>query len=223
MLPPIDPLSLALFIGLLALVPLLICVTTAFLKIVIVMNLLRNALGVQQVPPNLALYALALVLTAYIMAPVGAAMYEHMRAVPSDSLISGIDGFLETIRKGSEPLREFLFTHSSQGQRNFFMKAATRLWPETMAAGLNERDFIIIMPSFVVTELTRAFEIGFLLFMPFLIIDLIVSNILLALGMMMVSPVTISLPLKLLLFVSVDGWSRLLHGLVLSYATRGGG
>ncbi len=187
------------------------------------MNLLRNALGVQQVPPNLALYALSLILTAYIMAPIGVSMYEHMRSVPGESLISGIDTFLDSALQGSEPLREFLYKHSARNQRLFFMKAATRLWPEGMASVLTERDFMVVMPAFVVSELTRAFEIGFLLFMPFLIIDLIVSNILLALGMMMVSPVTISLPLKLLLFVSVDGWSKLLHGLVLSYATKGGG
>ena len=98
------------------------------------------------------------------------------------------------------------------------MRTAQRMWGPKLSEGITQRDFIVLMPAFVVSELTAAFQIGFLLYLPFVVIDLIVSNILLAMGMMMVSPVTISLPLKLFLFVMVDGWSRLIQGLVLTYA-----
>src|SRR5262249_19676176 len=111
----------------------------------------------------------------------------------------------------------FLVQHSKPQQRAFFMGTARKLWDPSMVAGLKDTDFVVLIPSFLVSELTSAFEMGFLLYLPFIVIDLIVSNILLSMGMMMVSPVTISLPLKLFLFVMVDGWSRLIHALVLSY------
>jgi type III secretion protein R len=103
-------------------------------------------------------------------------------------------------------------------QRDFFVRTARRMWGPEMSADVKPNDFLVLMPAFLVSELTAAFQIGFLLYLPFVVIDLIVSNILLAMGMMMVSPVTISLPLKLFLFVAVDGWTRLIHGLVLTYA-----
>jgi type III secretion protein R len=116
-----------------------------------------------------------------------------------------------------QPLQEHLkrFTHTKE--RQFFMSATTRIWPENARATVQDDDILILLPAFVSSELTRAFEIGFLLYLPFLIIDVVVSNILMAMGMIMVSPVLISVPLKLFLFVTVDGWSRLLHGLILSY------
>jgi type III secretion protein R len=179
-----------------AMAPLLVVMTTSFVKITVVLSLVRNAMGVQQIPPNMALYGLAAILTFYIMAPVGQHMYETVSA---------------------EPLRGFLLKHSRPQQRAFFMDTAQKLWEPQMVAGLQQTDFIVLVPAFLVSELTSAFEMGFLLYLPFIVIDLIVSNILLAMGMMMVSPVTISLPLKLFLFVMIDGWSRLIHGLVLTY------
>jgi type III secretion protein R len=211
-----DPISLALLLSLLGLVPLLLIVTTAFLKVSTVMMLVRNALGVQQVPPNIALYGLSLVLSLYIMAPVIEQAGVALRAEPGG--LNSVESVVNGLGKGAEPLRTFLLKHSKAEQRVFFLDASKRLWPEQQGRQPRHEDFLILMPAFVVGELTAAFEIGFLLYLPFVVIDLIVSNILLALGMMMVSPSTISLPLKLFLFVMVDGWTRLLHGLVLSYA-----
>jgi type III secretion protein R len=110
-----------------------------------------------------------------------------------------------------------LIVNSKPEQRRFFLSTAKKLWPPELADEATDRDLLIVTPAFVVSELTAAFEIGFLLFLPFVVIDLVISNILMAMGMMMVSPVTISLPLKLFLFVMVDGWSRLIHGLVSTY------
>lgn len=211
-----DPITLAILLALMALMPTLVVVCTCFLKIVVVMSLLRNALGVQQMPPNLALYGMALILSVYVMAPVGVNMFDRLTAQP-DTLKS-VPALIGGVREGAEPLREFMTKNSRPEQRDFFVRTAQRMWGPQLSAGLTERDFIVLMPAFVVSELTAAFQIGFLLYLPFVVIDLIVSNVLLALGMMMVSPSTISLPLKLFLFVMVDGWTRLLHGLVLSYA-----
>jgi type III secretion protein R len=211
-----DPVVLALTLALLALAPLTIVVTTSFLKIAVVMSLLRNALGVQQIPPNLAIYALSLILSIYIMAPIGERMLDAVRAEPA--AFRDLDAMVGAVKKGAEPLRGFLVKHSKPQQREFFVRTAQRMWTPEMAANVKADDYLVLVPAFVVTELTAAFEIGFLLYLPFVVIDLVVSNILLAMGMMMVSPVTISLPLKLFLFVLVDGWSRLIHGLVLTYA-----
>jgi type III secretion protein R len=211
-----DPITLALGLALLALVPTLVVCTTSFMKIAVVMSLLRNAMGVQQVPPNIALYGLALILTAYIMAPVGNRIYAT--AVEQPGAMRNVESLVESVRRGAEPLRGFMVRNSKPEQREFFVKSAQQLWGPELAAETKPTDFLVIMPAFLVSEMTAAFQIGFLLFLPFIVIDLVISNILLAMGMMMVSPVTISLPLKLFLFVAVDGWSRLIHGLVLTYA-----
>jgi type III secretion protein R len=212
----IDPVALAVALGMLSLLPVLVVTMTSFLKISVVLSLVRNAIGVQQSPPNIALYALALLLTVYVMAPIGSAMADAM-AEESDGATTVKSLFMQ-VRKGAEPMRTFLVRNSKSEQRGFFVDEARALWPAKFAADVKHDDFLIAAPAFVVSELTSAFEIGFLLCMPFIVIDLVVSNILMAMGMMMVSPVTISLPLKLFLFVMVDGWSRLIHGLVLTYS-----
>lgn len=211
-----NPINLAIALALLALVPTLVIVSTAFLKISIVMMLLRNALGVQQIPPNIAVYGLSLILTAYVMAPIGERVVSAISSEPAAT--KSISGLVKTLRTSSEPMREFLLKNCKPAQREFFLQTAKRMWGEDLAAGITQRDFMILVPAFMVSELTSAFQIGFLLFLPFVVIDLIISNILLAMGMMMVSPVTISLPLKLFLFVLVDGWTRLIQGLILTYA-----
>ena len=188
-----DPITLALVLALMALLPTVVVVTTSFLKIAVVMSLLRNALGVQQVPPNLALYGMALILSAYIMAPVGSHMADRLTAQPET--MRSVPALVSGVREGAEPLREFMLRNSKVEQRDFFVRTAKRLWGPDLSAGMTERDFMVLMPAFMVSELTAAFQIGFLLYLPFVVIDLIVSNILLAMGMMMVSPVTISLPL----------------------------
>ncbi|MCY0387286.1 EscR/YscR/HrcR family type III secretion system export apparatus protein [Robbsia sp. Bb-Pol-6] len=245
-----DPVTLALVLAMLALLPTVAVVTTSFLKISIVMSLVRNALGVQQAPPNIALYGMALILTAYIMAPVGLRAYDGMMAVSAASPagvsgaspagVSGaspagvsrypdvagaanaasplrIDALFQGLKAGIEPLKDFMLRNSRPEQRVFFANTARRIWGAQLAAGIDERTLLVLVPAFVLSEMNAAFQIGFLLYLPFVLIDLIVSNVLLAMGMMMVSPVTISLPLKLFLFVMVDGWTRLIQGLVLSY------
>ena len=211
-----DPISLALAFALLSLLPTLAVVSTTFLKLMVVMSLLRNALGVQQIPPNLALYGLSLILSVYIMAPVGQAVHQEFLNQPQAT--KSVDKMVQAVAKGAEPLRGFMLKHSSRENRDFFAKTVTDLWGPEMASQVKTTDFIILLPSFMVTELTEAFKIGFLLFLPFVVIDLIVSNILLAMGMMMVSPTMISMPLKLFLFVMIDGWTRLIRGLILTYA-----
>ncbi|OZI39901.1 EscR/YscR/HrcR family type III secretion system export apparatus protein [Bordetella genomosp. 5] len=248
-----DPISLAVVLALLALVPLAAVMTTSFLKIAVVLTLVRNALGVQQVPPNIALYGLALILSAYVMGPVVMQMSTELRAVGAGQAQSApaapvpetaaperggrlhldnatpaaataadgddrLTGILDAVARGAEPLRGFMLKNSRAEQRDFFVRTARTLWGEEQARNLKEDDLLVLIPAFLLSELTAAFQIGFLLYLPFVIIDLIVSNILLAMGMMMVSPVTISMPLKLFLFVMVDGWTRLIQGLVLSYA-----
>jgi type III secretion protein R len=210
-----DPITLALALALLALVPTIVVISTTFLKIAVVMSLVRNALGIQQIPPNLALYGLALILTLYIMAPVGQRIFDEVGADPAAT--RSVEGLYGAVKKGAEPLREFMVRHTAAEHTDFFVQTARKLWGPDLAADVSSRDFVVLVPAFMVSELTAAFEIGFLLFLPFVVIDLIVSNILLAMGMMMVSPVMISLPLKLFLFVMVDGWSRLIRGLVLTY------
>ena len=322
----------------LALAPFVAVMVTSFTKMVVVLSLLRNALGLQQVPPNVVINGLAIVLSIYVMYPVildthaaisarmdgrppPASVQAHIdrRAAsqaarqrqqaeaalladtqstagePGDpapaspaaadalqaearartappaaepergELFAGITGgigplaaqaepatepeagatdtgprvigpgpatgplpapeggmdaayLLALADAGKEPLRTFLITHSSGAERQFFLRSAQRLMPPERHGSLSLDDFIVVIPAFTVSELTAAFQIGFLIFLPFLIIDLVVANILLALGMMMMSPTIVSLPFKLLLFVLVDGWAKLVHGLVLTYA-----
>jgi type III secretion protein R len=208
------PLTLALF--LVAFIPFFVITMTGFLKISLVLFLVRNALGIQQTPPNLVLYAIALVLTFYISAPLLAQMYSQVNA--SGINLQTFDGIQEAGTRARVPLKEHLMRFTHENERKFFLAATARVWPESARGEVRDDDVLILMPAFVASELTRAFEIGFLLYLPFLVIDVVVSNILMAMGMIMVSPVLISVPLKLFMFVTVDGWSRLLHGLILSYA-----
>ena len=210
-----SPSSALVAVIVLALAPFVGVMVTSFTKIVVVLSLLRNALGLQQVPPNVVLNGMALVLTVYVMYPVGLAMADRMQGM--DNIGANTKNMLAAADAAKEPLRDFLIKHSHPRERAFFLKTAQRgLTPEQVAK-LGERDFIVVVPAFTVSELGTAFQIGFLIFLPFLVIDLVVSNILMAMGMMMLSPTTVSLPFKLLLFVLVDGWVKLSHGLVLSY------
>lgn len=213
-------LILTLVIGL-ALAPYVAVMITAFTKLVVVFSLLRNALGLQQTPPNLVLNGLAIILSIYVMYPVGLEMAEAAQPVlaqqsTQEKSLSATQLF-DAAQRAKEPLRTFLVKHTSADEREFFLATARRMLPEPKRAQLTGEDLIVVVPAFTVSELARAFQIGFILFLPFLVIDLIVANVLQALGMMMMSPTTISLPFKLLLFVLLDGWSKLIHGLVLTY------
>lgn len=218
----------------LAIAPFFAVMVTSFTKIVVVLSLLRNALGLQQVPPNIVLNGLSLVLTLYVMYPVIQQMQSaiaqnpqqqemQMQAAPAapggggGGMLSSTNTMLNAVDAGKEPLRNFLLKHSSPTERGFFLRTAQRVGEPNRVQEMTDRDFIVVIPAFVVRELSVAFQVGFLIFLPFLVIDLVISNILLAMGMMMLSPTTISLPFKLLLFVLVDGWVKLSHGLVLSY------
>ncbi|PLR60695.1 MULTISPECIES: type III secretion system export apparatus subunit SctR [Pseudomonas] len=211
----VDPLILALFIGALSLMPMLLIICTSFLKIVIVLMITRNAIGVQQVPPSMAINGIALAATLFIMAPVGYEIAESVKVAPLDT--SSVKMFLQTGREAIQPLCAFMLRNVDPDVLTHLLENTARLWPAKMAQEVQREDLILLIPAFVLSQLQAGFEIGFLIYIPFIVIDLIVSNLLLALGMQMVSPMTISLPLKLLLFVMVSGWSRLLDSLFLSY------
>jgi type III secretion protein R len=212
-----SPGSALVTVILIALAPFVAVMVTSFTKIVVTLSLLRNALGLQQTPPNIVLNGLAVILTMYVMYPVG---LEIARDVgPQVTSAQGdADELLRAADLAKEPLRDFLVEHSGVEQRAFFLSTAERLLDDDLAdRPLTERDFVVVVPAFTIGEITEAFQVGFLIFLPFLVIDLVVANILLAMGMMMLSPTVVSLPFKLLLFVLLDGWARLAHGLVLSY------
>ena len=216
---------------LIALAPFFAVMVTSFTKIVVVLSIVRTALGLQQTPPNVVLNGLALILTVYVMYPTLQDMSaaagltgEPVATMPGDvppdiAQIQNTQEIISTADRVKEPLRAFLLANTERDDRAFFLATQRKISGSERAAELTDRDFVIVIPAFAVRELKLAFQIGFLIFLPFLIIDLLISNILLALNMMMLSPVTISLPFKVLLFVLVDGWVKLSHGLVLSYAS----
>jgi len=211
-----DPLVLIISLALLSLAPFIAVMVTSFAKLVVVFSLARNAIGLQQVPPNLVVNGLALILSFYIMAPVVNQMSDVSQAQISNGSLR-ISGLIEIMNQGREPLRAFLEKHAEQREREFFVRSAQKIWPPEQAAKLKNNDLLVLVPAFTVTELTAAFKIGFLIYLAFVIIDLVVANILLALGMMMFSPTVVSVPLKLLLFVMLDGWAKLIHNLILTY------
>ncbi len=216
MIQSMDPIMIVLGLLLLSLAPFLIMVCTSYLKIVVVLSLVRNALGVQQVPPTTVLNGIAIIFTLFVMTPVTIETYKLLE----EKNISKDMGIVELIHVADDvksPFQNFLIKHANPKTTQFFLETAKRIWPKEAAASLKSTDFSILIPSFAVSELTRAFQMGFLLYLPFVTIDIIFSNILLAMGMMMVSPTTISLPFKLLVFVLVDGWALVIQGLVLSY------
>jgi len=210
--------AIILLVSTIGLIPLAVVTLTSFLKISVVLFLIRNALGVQQSPPNLVLYGIALILSVYVTTPLIGEIYQRFESAPVDmNSIGGLKAASENVR---EPLKAHLLRFATERERDFFMKSTEAVWSEEARQGLRNDDLVVLIPAFVSSELTRAFEIGFLLYIPFLVIDLVVANVLMAMGMMMVSPTLISIPLKIFLFVAVEGWSRLMHGLILSY---GGG
>ena len=190
--------------------------TTSFVKISVVLFLLRTALGIQQSPPNIVLYAISLILTLFISAPLGHDIYKA--AMESDQKYETLTDYVDAYERVQAPVAQHLLRFTQAPERNFFMNATQRLWPENMRDSLTPESLPILLPSFLTGELKRAFEIGFLIYLPFITIDLVVTTILIAMGLSQVQPNTISVPLKLLLFVLASGWTRLLHGLVMSYA-----
>jgi type III secretion protein R len=216
------PLVLILALAALSLVPFVLMMVTSFVKISVVLSIVRSALGTQQIPPTPVITGLAIILTVYIMAPIGQGMY---RAAELNVLEKGgglvssqtVGQLLEAGDRAKEPLRDFLVKKVTGKDRALFFHLARKMRTGEDREAIGERDFLVIVPAFVVSELKEAFQIGFILFVPFIVIDMVVSNILLALGMQMLSPTTISMPFKLLLFVLVDGWYLIAKGLVVGY------
>lgn len=212
-----NPFILLAGMSILALAPFVAIMVSSYIKIVVVLYILRNGLGLPQVPPNIAVNGLAIILSLYIMAPVGFAMMSNFQQ--HDVALTDFRNpeLHEALKDGVAPLSDFMKKHADKTERRFFAETTKQLWPKEQAKTVDENHLLILLPSFTISELKSAFQIGFMLYLPFIVIDLIVSNILLAMGMIMVSPMMISLPFKILLFVMVDGWTRLIHGLVLSY------
>ncbi|MBA0181903.1 type III secretion system export apparatus subunit SctR [Pectobacterium carotovorum] len=210
-----DPLMFALFLGALSLIPLMMIVCTCFLKIAIVLLITRNAIGVQQVPPNMALYGIALAATLFVMAPVFQDISKRVQEKPLD--MTDITSLQVSVTYGLEPLQTFMSRNVDPDILTHLHENSLQMWPASLSEKVNTQNLLLVIPAFVLSELQAGFKIGFLIYIPFIVIDLIVSNVLLALGMQMVAPMTLSLPLKLLLFVLVNGWTRLLDGLFYSY------
>ena len=275
-----NPIVMVIVLGTLALAPFIVVMLTSFVKISVVLSIVRNALGTQQVPPNQIITGLAFVLTIFVMVPVVRQMYDDAGNVSNTRDIfseASVKTLYDASKKAKEPLRHFLSQHSHVKDRELFMDLAVRLEvsanprnqaaasakpvsaapaadtsqsamptastpvqastvqapaaqtpapPVTPAAPAtpqpsverpDKNDFQILIPSFVTSQLKEAFEVGFLIFVPFIVVDMVIANILLSMGMQMLSPTVISLPFKLLLFVLVDGWFLIVRGLVLSY------
>jgi type III secretion protein R len=211
-------------IVLVSLMPFLVMILSSFVKIVVVLSLLRNALGVQQAPPNQVINGVAFLLSIYVMFPTGVKMYDAAQPIVArqnipEELFSGTSAqyVIEVAAATREPLRDFLKNNSLVKHQRIFFRTVYRLLPEEYRETLKPEDFMIVVPAFITTQLKSAFEIGVLIYIPFFVIDLVVSNILLAMGMMMLSPVTISMPLKLFLLVMLDGWTLLIEGLVATF------
>ena len=212
-----NPAVVVIGLTLLGLAPFLAILVSSFVKMVVVVHIVRSALGLQQAPPNLAINGLAIIMSIYVMAPVIMNTYDEFSSHNVE--ISDIENpaLKEALADAVVPMQSFLTKQSDEVERDFFLNTTKKIWPEDFSANITDKNLLILTPAFLVSELTEAFEIGFMLYLPFVIIDLIVSNILISMGMIMVSPILISMPFKILLFVLVDGWSRLIHGLILSY------
>lgn len=205
----LDPaLQLIILMASLSLIPFAVVSMTSFLRYMIVLSILKTALGTQQVPPAIVLVGMALILTMYTMSPVFGDIYERINPVMQRN-----GSVVQVMAVGSEPLKNFMMRQTRQSDLAFFLQLSRSKPPES------PKDLTLweVAPAFMVSELRTAFEIGFIIFIPFIVIDLVVANILLALGMMMLSPTIISLPFKILIFVAVDGWSLIVNGLVQSF------
>lgn len=212
------PLPLIIAIGVATLLPFAFMTLTAFVKISTVLQIVRGAIGAQSVPTNTVIMAFAGALTVLAMAPVGSRIAERagplLEAPAMQDSAAWVGGMLSATR---EPLRAFLKANGSTRERERFFQIARAARPEPERASVGRDDLVILVPAFVVSELIAAFALGFALYLPFLVIDLVVSNVLLALGMQMMSPSQVSLPFKLLLFVAIDGWGLLAQTLVTGY------
>jgi flagellar biosynthetic protein FliP len=204
-----EAVRIVLGLTVLAVLPALLVCVTSFLRIIIVLSMLRHAIGMQETPPNTVLIGLALFLTLFTMSPV-------LQKVNGDAVQPYLSGKISTeaaFEKGSTPLREFMVRQTREEDLALMVELSKAKPPRSMADISN----VQLAPAFMLSELRAAFQIGFVIFLPFLLIDLIVSSVLMALGMMMMPPTTIAMPLKILMFVLIDGWSLVLKALVGSF------
>ncbi len=204
----VSSLNVLVVLTLLFLAPSMVLVMTTFTRFVIVFGFLRQALGTQQVPPTQLLVMLAMILTFFVMEPVGTKAYEAGVKPYIEEKI----GYEEAFEKGALPFKNFMVRNTREKDLALFFRIRKMDNPQTIA----EVPLSIIIPAFVISELKTAFEIGFLLFLPFLVIDMVVASILMSMGMMMLPPVMISLPFKILVFVLIDGWNLIIGNLIAS-------
>jgi len=205
------PIQTLLFFTALSFLPAVLLMMTGFTRIVIVLSLLRQALGTQAAPPNQVIIGLSLFLTFFVMSPTLDKVYTQAWQPYSANQI----GFDEALKRGEVPMREFMLKQTRQSDVALFARLA-KLDPNVKSQDV---PFKVLVPAFVTSELKSAFQIGFLIFIPFLIIDMVVASVLMSLGMMMLSPVLVALPFKMMLFVLADGWNLLLGSLAASFAT----
>jgi flagellar biosynthetic protein FliP len=204
-----NALQILLLIGGISIIPAILFTVTGFTRILIVLGFIRNALGTQNTPPNQVLVGIALFLTLFVMAPTISAIKKDAY----DPLVHHQISTATALQRGQEPLREFMFRQTRTQDLSLFISMAKMKTPQTHA----QVPTYVLIPAFILSELKTAFQIGFLVFLPFLLIDLIVSSTLMSMGMIMLPPSFISLPFKILLFVLVDGWDLVTHSLVASF------
>jgi flagellar biosynthesis protein FliP len=205
------PVQTLLFFTALSFLPAILLMMTGFTRIVIVLSLLRQALGTQSSPPNQVIVGLSLFLTFFVMGPTLDKVYADAYLPYTKNTIS----FEQALQKGEDPVRQFMAKQTRQADLSLFVKLA-KLEPGVTAQTAPMR---VLIPAFVISELKSAFQIGFMVFIPFLVIDIVVASVLMSLGMMMLSPVLVALPFKLMLFVLADGWNLLIGSLAASFAT----
>jgi type III secretion protein R len=210
------PLHMMVVLGLLGLLPFAVMMLTSFAKFSVILSITRTALGSPSLPPTTVLTGLAAILSIPVMAPVAEQAYARGRAVYAAER-SDADSLILVAKASWEPIQTFLLKHGHPEDRALFAQLGRELRPPEQADAVGEEDVAVLIPAFVVGELKGAFEAGFLIFLPFLVVDMLTANVLVALGMSSLNPTQLSLPFKLLLFVLVDGWHLLARGLVLGY------
>jgi flagellar biosynthetic protein FliP len=202
-------LQILLLLTVLSLSPAILIMMTSFIRIIVVFSFLRNALATQQMPPNQVLVGLALFLTFFIMAPT----FQQVNSTALQPYMAGQITQAEAFQRGMDPMRTFMFKQTREQDLALFMSISGLPKPNTYA----DIPSYVLIPAFAISELKTAFEIGFILYIPFVIIDMVVASTLMSMGMMMLPPTTISLPFKILLFIMVDGWGLLVRSLVMSF------
>ena len=203
--------QLLVLLTVLSVAPALLVMVTSFTRIIIVLSLVRNAMGVPQLPPNQVLLGIAFLLTVFVMAPVWTVVNEQAL----QPYLAGTIDQSEAMSIAETPVRKFMLAQTRESDLALFVGLSTDQQPETV----DDVPTYVVIPSFIISELKTAFLMGFIIFVPFLIIDIVVSSALLSMGMMMLPPVVISLPFKILLFILVDGWSLIIGSLVSSFVT----